>query len=126
MRPKPLSLEDGWLRTADRAVIQGGRVRILGRQDSTINVGGSKVYPLAVETILLGLPEVAEARVFGVPNPISGFLVGAEVVLAAGVDPETARPKILAACREQLAGYQVPRVFKIVDSIAVHASGKKG
>ena len=36
------------------------------------------------------------------------------------------RSRILAACREGLAGYQVPRVFKIVDAIAVPASGKKG
>jgi acyl-coenzyme A synthetase/AMP-(fatty) acid ligase len=119
-------LDDGWLATADRCEVEGERVRILGRQDSTINVGGSKVYPLAVETFLLGLPEVQEARVFGLKNPISGFLVAAEVVLAPGVDPERARVDILAACRERLAGYQVPRAFKIVDKIAVAASGKKG
>jgi acyl-CoA synthetase (AMP-forming)/AMP-acid ligase II len=119
-------LDDGWLKTADRCEIVGERVRILGRQDSTINVGGSKVYPLAVESFLLGLPGVQEARVFGIPNPISGNLVAAEVALAPGVDPEQARISILAACREGLAGYQVPRSFKIVDSVKVAASGKKG
>jgi acyl-coenzyme A synthetase/AMP-(fatty) acid ligase len=117
---------DGWLATADLCEIRGERVHILGRQDSTINVGGSKVYPLAVESVLLSLPGVAEARVYGVPNPVSGALVGADVVLDAGEDPAAARPRILAACREQLAGYQVPRVFKIVDAIASSASGKKG
>jgi acyl-CoA synthetase (AMP-forming)/AMP-acid ligase II len=119
-------LDDGWLKTADRCEIVGDRVRILGRQDSTINVGGSKVYPGAVESFLLGLPGVQEARVFGIPNPISGFLVAAEVALAPGVDPAQARISILAACREGLAGYQVPRSFKIVDSVKVGASGKKG
>jgi acyl-CoA synthetase (AMP-forming)/AMP-acid ligase II len=119
-------LDDGWLSTADRCEIRGDRVYVLGRQDSTINVGGSKVYPLAVETFLLGLPGVAEARVFGVKNPVSGALVAAEVVLRAGEDPEQAKPRILTACREGLAGYQVPRIFKIVDSIKVAASGKKG
>lgn len=124
-KEQPL-LDDGWLATADRCEVIGDRVKIIGRQDATINVGGSKVYPLAVETVLLDMPEVAEARVFGVPNPISGYLVGAEVVLHAGVEPEQARPAILARCRERLAGYQVPRVFKVVDAIAVRASGKKG
>jgi acyl-coenzyme A synthetase/AMP-(fatty) acid ligase len=119
-------LDDGWLATADRCEVTGDRARILGRDDSTINVGGSKVYPLAVEKFLLDLPGVAEARVYGSPNPISGFLVGADVVLEPGADPAEARPRILAACREGLAGYQVPRVFKIVDAIAVGASGKKG
>lgn len=119
-------LEDGWLATADRCEIVGDRVRILGRDDSTINVGGSKVYPLAVEQFLLSLPGIAEARVYGSPNPISGFLVGADVVLDQSMDPAEARPRILAACREGLAGYQVPRVFKIVETIEVSASGKKG
>jgi acyl-coenzyme A synthetase/AMP-(fatty) acid ligase len=119
-------LDDGWLKTADRCEIIGERVRVLGRQDSTINVGGSKVYPLAVETFMLGLPGVQEAKVYGVQNPITGFIVGADVVLAEGVDPAAARKAILAACREKLAGYQVPRVFNIVDAIRVGASGKKG
>lgn len=119
-------LEDGWLGTADRAEIHGDRVRVIGRDDSTINVGGSKVYPLAVETFLLKQPGVIEARVYGAPNPISGFLVAADVVLAEGVDPQAARKEILAACREGLPGYQTPRVFKIVDAIEVRESGKKG
>jgi len=119
-------LDDGWLGTADLCEIVGDRVRILGRQDSTINVAGSKVYPLAVEAVLLAQPGVVEARVYGVPNPVSGALVGADVVLAEGEDKDAARGRILAACREQLAGYQVPRVFKIVDAIESRASGKKG
>jgi len=124
--PSQPLLEGGWLATADRCEVVGDRVRILGRDDSTINVGGSKVYPLAIEKFLLSLPGVAEARVYGAPNPISGFLVGADVVLQRGPDPAEARPRILAACREKLAGYQVPRIFKIVDSIEVAESGKKG
>lgn len=119
-------LEDGWLVTSDRAEIRGERVYVLGRDDSTINVAGSKVYPLAVETFLLGLPQVLEARVYGVPNPISGFLVGADVMLAPDQEAAAARTEILTACRERLPGYQVPRVLKFVDSIQVGASGKKG
>ena len=119
-------LDDGWLSTADECAVEGDRVLMLGRKDSTINVGGSKVYPLAVETVLLGLPGVTEARVFGTPNPVTGFLVAADVVLADGEDANEARGRILAACRETLAGYQVPRILKFVDAIDVRESGKKG
>ena len=42
----------------------GDRVLMLGRQDSTINVGGSKVYPLAVETVLLGIPFIAIVQAY--------------------------------------------------------------
>jgi len=119
-------LDDGWLGTADRCEIVGERVRILGRQDSTINVGGSKVYPLMVETFLLQQAGVLEARVFAVPNPMTGALVGAEIVFAEDQDHAEARARVLAACRESLASYQVPRVLKIVDQISVRESGKKG
>ncbi|MFN3746382.1 MAG: class I adenylate-forming enzyme family protein [Hyphomicrobiaceae bacterium] len=118
-------LEDGWLATTDRCEIVGDRVYILGRDDKTINVGGYKVYPLAIEKLILGQPGVAEARVYGVANPISGALVAADVVLSPGEDPPAARARILAACREQLASFQVPRVLKIVSAIATGASGKK-
>ncbi|MCR6645555.1 MAG: acyl--CoA ligase [Terricaulis sp.] len=123
--PQPIQ-DDGWLATADRVEIRGERAYIVGRDDSTINVGGSKVYPLAIEQFLLQQPGVLEARVFGQPNPISGFLVAAEVVIEPSLDPAATRSAILAACREALASYQAPRVFKVVDAIAVRASGKKG
>jgi acyl-coenzyme A synthetase/AMP-(fatty) acid ligase len=123
--PQPL-LEGGWLQTADVCEITEDRVKVLGRQDSTINVAGAKVYPQAVERFLLGLPGVLEARVFGVPSPISGQLVAAEVVLERGLDEAQTRAEVLAACRKHLAGYQVPRSLKLVDAVEVRASSKKG
>lgn len=118
--------DDGWLVTADRVEIRGDRAYIVGRDDSTINVGGSKVYPLMVEQFLLKQPGVLEARVFAVPSPIAGSLVGGEIVIEPGLDPAETRAAVLAACREGLASYQVPRSFKVVDAIAVKQSGKKG
>ncbi len=118
-------LEDGWLATTDRCELVGDRVHVLGRADKTINVGGYKVYPLTMEKLLLSLPEVSEVRVYGVPNPISGALVAADIVLARGQDAVVARPRILAFCRAQLPSFQVPRVLKFVDAIDTGASGKK-
>jgi len=122
---QPLS-KDGWLATADRVDIRGDRAFIVGRDDSTINVGGSKVYPLMVEQFLLKQPGVLEARVFGVPSPIAGAIVAGEIVIDKALDPVETRANVLAACREGLASYQVPRTFKVVDAIVVKQSGKKG
>jgi acyl-coenzyme A synthetase/AMP-(fatty) acid ligase len=118
--------DDGWLVTADRVEIRGDRAFIVGRDDSTINVAGSKVYPLMVEQFLLTHPGVVEAHVYGVANPISGQLVAADIVLEPDMDATATRSAILKACRENLAQYQVPRALKIVDAIAVRESGKKG
>jgi acyl-CoA synthetase (AMP-forming)/AMP-acid ligase II len=122
---QPLT-EDGWLATGDRAEVQGARVRILGREDAIINVGGAKVYPQVVEAFLLGIAGVTEVKVRGVRNPISGALVAADIVLEAGCDPEAARRHILVRCRENLPSYQVPRVVNFVERIETAASGKKG
>ena len=118
--------DDGWVATRDAIEVRGDRAFILGRTDSTLNVGGAKVYPAAVEAFLLGLSEIREARVFGEPNPMVGTLVAAELVLDSAADPKLAKKAIAKACREGLPGYQVPRVLKIVDAIEVRASGKKG
>lgn len=118
-------LEEGWLATTDRCEIVGDRVRILGRDDAMINVAGSKVYPAAVEAVLLELPQVQEARVYGIPNPIAGALVATDIVLAAGADQVAARAAIAAACRGKLATYQLPRAIRFVDRIDVTSSGKK-
>jgi acyl-coenzyme A synthetase/AMP-(fatty) acid ligase len=117
--------DDGWLRTGDRVAVDGDRVFFLGRVDTVINVGGTKVDPFAVEAFLLGLDGVAEARVAGAPNQITGFVVAAEIVLARGVDPQSARERILAECYNRLPRAHVPRVLRIVDSIQVLESGKK-
>lgn len=119
-------LDDGWLSTADLAVVEGDRVKVLGRDDNTINVAGSKVYPLPIEALILKRPCVIEVRVYGVPNPVSGALVAADVVLEPGTEQKAAKKDILSACREALPGYSVPRVMNFVEKIAVSASSKKG
>jgi acyl-coenzyme A synthetase/AMP-(fatty) acid ligase len=117
--------DDGWLRTGDRVAVEGDRVYFLGRVDTVINVGGAKVDPFVVETFLLSLDGILEARVVGVRNPIAGFVVAAEIVLAKGVDPQSAPERILADCYNGLPRAHVPRVLRIVESIQVLDSGKK-
>lgn len=115
---------DGWMSTGDVVETVGDRVSFLGRQDSIINVGGAKVRPQEIESFLLGLEGVREARVTGVPNAISGFLIEAEIVLC-GEDPREGRRRIMAECHHRLPSYQIPRILRMVDSIAQTASGKK-
>ena len=111
---KPPMTSDGWLITNDMVVIRGDRVVFLGREDSLINVGGSKVSPEEVESVLLEVPGVVEAKVIGVSNPITGFLVGAEIVLSAGCDEGSLRRAILAHAKASLQAFKVPRLIKFV------------
>ena len=116
---------DGWLSTGDLVEAEGDRVLFRGRVDSVINVGGAKVRPEEIEAALLELPQVADVRAFAARNPITGELVGVELVLAEGLRLDDVRPIIVDHARQRLGGYKVPRVLRQVTALDASATGKK-
>ncbi len=77
--------QDGWLRSGDVAEIDAdGYVRIVDRLKDMIAVGGFKVFPSSVETVLYTHPDVKEAIVIGVPDRYSGERPKAFVTLNEG------------------------------------------
>jgi long-chain acyl-CoA synthetase len=77
--------EDGWLRTGDLArVDDDGAFWIMGRGKDLIIRDGRNVYPREIEAVLYGHPDVVEAAVVGVPDPLLGEEVAACVVVAPG------------------------------------------
>ena len=60
----PSRWSDGWLHTKDAGSVdpRTGLVRVLGRRDSQVSVGGLKVDLTEVEHMLAALPEVAGGR----------------------------------------------------------------
>ena len=111
--PSPFT-EDGWLNTGDIVEVDGDFVRFLGRKSEIINVGGEKVFPAEVESVIQQMDNVAEVSVYGEKNPITGEIVCAEVVLK---NPEDARPLALRLkqhCRARLQNFKVPvKVFVV-------------
>jgi acyl-CoA synthetase (AMP-forming)/AMP-acid ligase II len=117
--------EDGWLRTGDMVEVRGDRVHFLGRKDQVINVGGAKVAPEEVEKFIIGIEGVADARVSGARNPLSGAVLQADVVANPGVEPEELRGLISQRCHSGLPSQKVPRIIRIVGQLEVSAAGKK-
>jgi long-chain acyl-CoA synthetase len=77
--------DDGWLRTGDLAQVDDdGAFRIVGRRKDLIIRDGRNVHPREVEDVLHSHPEVVEAAVLGVPDPLLGEEVVACVVVAPG------------------------------------------
>jgi acyl-CoA synthetase (AMP-forming)/AMP-acid ligase II len=106
---------DGWFRTGDIVEEhEEGFLKICGRNKEIVNVGGEKVFPAEVESILLGMELVADALVHGEPNAITGQSVVAEIVLGSDLEKREAKKQIKKYCRERLAGYKVPTklIFK--------------
>ncbi len=110
--------EDGWFRTGDK-VEQGpnGTIRVLGRMGEMINVGGEKLMPAEVESVILGIPGVADCRVRGEPHPLTGQTVVVDVV-ASVADHEALRSAIRSACRERLARHKTPTRVTFVSSVS--------
>ena len=111
----------GPLRTGDLGSIDAdGWLHIKDRRKLVVVRGGANVYPAEVERVLLGLPGVVAAAVFGVPDERLGERVAAVVVL----DPKFDPAELGKGCRRVLAGYKVPERWAAVDELPRNAMGK--
>jgi acetyl-CoA synthetase len=77
---------DVWVHGDWAAVDDDGLWYILGRSDDTIKVGGKRVGPAEVESILVAHPQVSEAAAIGVPDSIKGEALVCFCVLKKGAD----------------------------------------
>jgi long-chain acyl-CoA synthetase len=113
--PSPFT-EDGWFNTGDKVEVDGEYFRILGRQSDIINVGGQKVYPAQVESVVQEMPEVAEVSVYGERNPIMGQIPCAVIRLKQPRDVREFHRELRQFCRERLQEFQIPVRVTFVES----------
>ncbi len=76
---------DTWVHGDFAAIDADGLWYILGRSDDTIKVGGKRLGPAEVESLLVNHPKVIEAAAIGAPHPIKGSELVVFCVLANGV-----------------------------------------
>jgi long-chain acyl-CoA synthetase len=105
--PSPFD-DEGFLDTGDEVVVDGEWLRILGRRGEVINVGGSKVFPAEIESVLLEMDGVSEVSVHGEPHPITGQVVIATVRLTNGETPRDFRIRMRQHCKDRLPAFAVP------------------
>ena len=84
--------------------------------------GGENVYPAEIEQVLFEHPAVADAAVIGIPSDRWGEAVHAFVQLRP--DSSATVEEIIEFCRENLAGYKLPRSVDFIDVIPRNASMK--
>jgi fatty acid CoA ligase FadD36 len=111
---------DGWYRTGDVAVIDGGGMhRIVGRESvDLIKSGGFRVGAGEIETALLGHPGVTEAAVIGLPDDDLGQRIVAFVV--GDAEPDALTDYVA----QQLSAHKRPREVRIVEALPRNAMGK--
>lgn len=123
-----LADEQGFVDTGDMVELRGDRYHFIGRRDGTVNVGGLKVHPEEVEAVINGHPRVQMSLVRARKNPITGFLLAADVLPRSQPEEPSAsellKGEIIAVCRRGLEAHKVPVAIRFVSNLDVGASGK--
>jgi acyl-CoA synthetase (AMP-forming)/AMP-acid ligase II len=120
--PGPLPWEKV-LRTRDLfRMDEDGYFHFVARSDELIKSRGEKVSPIEVEDVIYTIDAVNEVRVIGVPDPILGQAIRAEIVLKEG---RTLTPQeVKAHCRRFLEDFKVPQAVEFVSSLPKTQGGK--
>lgn len=124
------AIVDGWLKTGDLATRdKDGYIYVVDRLKDMIDVGGENVYPVEVENVLSGHPDVAEVAVIGLPNVLIGEEVVAVVVVKDGEKNEPQNLKritqeLKAYSRQYLAPFKCPVRTKYLQALPRTPAGK--
>jgi long-chain acyl-CoA synthetase len=98
-----------------------GFLYFVGRKDDIIKTRGEKVAPKEVEAVLHGHPDVVEAVVTGVDDPILGQAVSALVVVREGAISER---ELIRHCQLHLEDFMVPKRLSFATSLPKTETGK--
>ncbi|HAZ12736.1 MAG TPA: acetate--CoA ligase, partial [Bdellovibrionales bacterium] len=117
---------DGWYLSGDLArKDQDGYFWFVGRSDDVIKSSGHLIGPFEVESALMEHPQVLEAAVIGLPDPVIGEKVKAFVVLRKNfVASEERQLEIMAYARKRLGVAIAPREISFINSLPKTKSGK--
>lgn len=121
----PPRLVDGWLRTHDVVRVDAdGRLKVVGRQSSFINVNGTKVDPREVEEAIAELPFVAECAVKGVADSDGSERVEAWIVARPLLAPTDIAAALRAGVAARLSLAKVPTQVHSVAQLPRNSLGK--
>jgi len=115
----------GWFNTQDKVEVDGDYFKILGRITDLINVGGQKVYPVEVESIILAMDNIKDVAVFGEPHALLGEIVVAKVVLERPESAMSVKKRIRKICFEKLSSYKAPAKVVLADGNLYNSRQKK-
>ncbi|MBI1416608.1 MAG: AMP-binding protein [Limimaricola sp.] len=112
------AFQDGWFLPGDYASWgPRGDLRIEGRVDEVINLGGQKLHPSIVDAALAEAAGVTEAVCFRDPDPATAPGLAAFLVVAPGVDPDRAAQEAHDACTARLGPLFTPARIYVVQAI---------
>ena len=115
--------DEGFMHTGDLAVMDAdGYLSIVGRNKDMVIRKGENISPREVEEFLYTHPDVVDAQVIGVPDPVSGEELCAWVRLREGATVNA--DDLRTFCQGRLAHYKVPRYVRFCDEFPMTVTGK--
>ncbi len=108
---------DGFFMTGDAVVQDGEFVKILGRATELINVGGEKVYPVEVESVIRSISNIEDVVVYSEKSSLTGEYVCAKVKLISNENKSDCIRRIKKSCREIMEPFKVPVKISIEDDV---------
>lgn len=112
-----------YFRTGDAGKLDAeGFLYFLGRQKDIIITGGINVYPADIEAVIKQHPAVRECAAFALPDERLGEVVAVAIVPVAPGPVDQRALRFL--CARQLADFQQPRRYFVLDQLPKNAMGK--
>jgi crotonobetaine/carnitine-CoA ligase len=112
--------EHGYFITGDRVtLLEEGFIQFGDRTKDMLKVGGENVAPSEIEQVIAVVPGVREAAVVAKKHPMLDEVPVVFIIPQAGVDaaPADLHDTVMAACRNALADFKVPREIHFVDDM---------
>jgi long-chain acyl-CoA synthetase len=122
--PSPFD-EDSYMNTGDQVEQDGEWIRILGRESEVINVGGEKVYPAEVESVVLQLDGVEDLAVYSLKHPITGMTVAAEIKITTDESLNEFKVRLRKHCANLMPAFKVPSKITLIDQYIHNARFKR-
>jgi crotonobetaine/carnitine-CoA ligase len=112
--------EHGYFITGDRVtLLEDGFIKFGDRAKDMLKVGGENVAASEIEQVIAVVPGVREAAVVGKKHPMLDEVPVVFIIPLAGVEraPKDLHDNVMAACRNALADFKLPREIRFVDEM---------
>lgn len=118
--------DEDWYDTNDVVLLNAdGSFKILSRDGDFINVGGYKVNPAEVESVILQVDGVLDVAVLSRENSVLGNILVANIRKDENYIEADLKKDILAVLKRELQDFKIPRMFNFVENIERNRTGKK-